>query len=276
MGKLLEQVNLELNEEDEIKRIREAKTNFTKRLVDEKQRVLKVEDEEIKKKRDNDNIKKLKKAEKANRANAQRKVISRLFAKTYFKNIKVNSLTFLGERGLFNNYIIESTKDKLRGIIHTEAENLEIEESELDKLLDNVDDQLLKNETVEHKSTLAKHNKEMEEEKQRMEIKRGLEEEEAKKKWEGKLERARKKKLLRLQEEIQKAIFDQPLVKGEVIGEDISEIDNLQQDGPYSTKLLIFSRSLRRIASRIHYFNYFIEGEFLQAGQLLYFGLCKF
>ena len=49
----MEQVNLELNEEDEIKRIREAKTNFTKRLVDENQRVIKVEDEEIKKKRDN-------------------------------------------------------------------------------------------------------------------------------------------------------------------------------------------------------------------------------
>jgi hypothetical protein len=53
LGKLMEQVNLELNEEDEIKRIREAKANFTKRLLDEKQRVVKVEDEEIKKKRDN-------------------------------------------------------------------------------------------------------------------------------------------------------------------------------------------------------------------------------
>jgi hypothetical protein len=52
LGKLMEQVNLELNEEDEVKRIREAKLNFTKRLVDEKQRVVKVEEEEIKKKRD--------------------------------------------------------------------------------------------------------------------------------------------------------------------------------------------------------------------------------
>lgn len=48
----MEQVNLELNEEDEIKRIREAKLNYTKRIIDEKQRVIKVEEEEIKKKRD--------------------------------------------------------------------------------------------------------------------------------------------------------------------------------------------------------------------------------
>ena len=52
LGKLMEQVNLELNEEDEIKRIREAKLNYTKRIIDEKQRVIKVEEEEIKKKRD--------------------------------------------------------------------------------------------------------------------------------------------------------------------------------------------------------------------------------
>lgn len=49
----MEQVNLELNEENEIKRIREANANYIKKVVDEKQRIIKVEEEEIKKKRDN-------------------------------------------------------------------------------------------------------------------------------------------------------------------------------------------------------------------------------
>ena len=74
----------------------------------------------------------------------------------------------------------------------------------------------------------------MEDKLQQEEIKR-LEEEEAKRKWEAKLERARLKKIKRLKDDIQRIILDQPVVKNEVYVDDISEIDNYELDGGYST-----------------------------------------
>ena len=242
MGKLMEQVSLELNEENEIKRIREANTNYIKRVVDEKQRIIKVEEEEIKKKRDNvdinykiqDNIKKLKKAEKTNKANAQKKIISRLFSKQYFKNMKINTLSYLEERGLFNQHLVESTKDKVREVIHTSTEKYDNEEDEFDKLLDDVDIGLMITEIKEHKITLDNKQQFREEEKKKQDELKLKEEEEAKIKLEGKYVRAREKKILRLKNDIQKAIFDLPALKNDIYTDDVSEIDNYELEGGYS------------------------------------------
>jgi hypothetical protein len=164
-----------------------------------------------------------------------------MFSKNYFKNIKINTLTFLESRGLFSNYLAESTKDTMRGILHQEVEEFKVEDEELDQLFDRVDDQLLNNETAEHQKTLDKKKQEIFEEQLRQEELKRQEEEEAKRKWEGKLERAKQRKIKRLKDEIQRAIFDVGVAKGEVYTEDISEIDNFQQEGGYSIKKIKFS-----------------------------------
>ncbi len=56
----------------------------------------------------------------------------------------MNTLTFLESRGLFSNYLAESTKDSMRGILHQEVEEFKVEDEELDQLFDKVDDLLLK------------------------------------------------------------------------------------------------------------------------------------
>ena len=158
-----------------------------------------------------------------------------MFSKNYFKNIKVNSLSYLETRGIFDKYLVESTKDIIRGVIHDSAEKYEIEDADLDKLLEEIDDVIIDSETITHKKTIDRKIQNLMEDKlQQEEIKR-LEEEEAKRKWEAKLERARLKKIKRLKDDIQRIILDQPVVKNEVYVDDISEIDNYELDGGYST-----------------------------------------
>ena len=132
-------------------------------------------------------------------------------------------------------YLVESTKDIVRGILHESAEQYEVEDEDLDKLLDNVDQGILNSDTITHKGTIDKHIQDLYEEKFRQEEIKRLEEEEAKRKWEAKLERARLKKIKRLKDEIQKIILEQPVIKNEVFFDDISEIDNYEVDGGFST-----------------------------------------
>lgn len=178
-----------------------------------------------------------------------------MFSKNYFKNLKINTLSFLKSKGLFNNYLVESTKDKLRGILHEEVEKFEVDDNDLDNFLDRVDDDILINETVEHQKTLNKKKQEIYEEQLRQEELKRQEEEEAKRKWEGKLERAKQRKIKRLKEEIQKSIFDQGVAKNEIYAEDISEIDNFQQEGGYSTFNIKFSWYIRRFSFSFYDFN---------------------
>ena len=45
-------------------------------------------------------------------------------------------------------YLVESTKDIVRGILHESAEQYEVEDEDLDKLLDNVDQGILNSDTI--------------------------------------------------------------------------------------------------------------------------------
>ena len=148
--------------------------------------------------------------------------------------MKINTLSYLEARGLFSEYLVESTKDKVREVIHHSTEKYDNEEDEYDKLLDDVDIGLMINETKEHKITLDNKQQFREEEKKKQDELKLIEEEEAKIKLEGKYIRAREKKILRLKMEIQKAIFDIPALKNEIYNDDISEIDNYELEGGYS------------------------------------------
>jgi hypothetical protein len=185
-----------------------------------------------------------------------------MFSKNFFKNIKINTLTYLESRGLFSNYLAESTKDTMRGLLHQEAEEFKVDDEKLDLLFDMVDEELLKNETVEHKKTLDKKKQEILEEQLKQEQLKREEEEEARKKWEGKLERAKQRKIKRLKDDIQRVVFDQGVAKGEVYTEDISEIDNFQQEGGYSMIKIKSSRYIGRYFGFFYNINDLHENQF--------------
>lgn len=122
VGKILEQSDLEIREEEEVKRIRDAKSEFLKRLKEDKARIKKIEEEEIRLKSDMDNKKGLKMIEKNYRKNTQKKLVSKVFSKCLFKSLEKNSLDVLAKQGLFLNKNIPLVKNKLNEFVASESE----------------------------------------------------------------------------------------------------------------------------------------------------------
>lgn len=103
-NKILEQAQLELMEEFEIKKLRETKQKFHKKLAEEKARVKKIELEEINRKKDIDGLKKIKHIDRMNKVLSQQKLLARVSAKTYFSQLKLNSFNLLKKDNIFCNF----------------------------------------------------------------------------------------------------------------------------------------------------------------------------
>jgi len=131
VGKILEQSDLELREEEEIKRIRDAKAEFLKRLRDDKARIKKIEEEEIKLKKDMDNKKGLKMIEKNFRKNTQKKLISKVFSKCLFKNLEKNCMDTLTKQGIFLNQDIPYVKNEVNEFVISQSESNSITDKKL-------------------------------------------------------------------------------------------------------------------------------------------------
>jgi hypothetical protein len=231
-GKLLEQATLELEQEEEMKNIRQARTAYIAKLNKEKQERKEIEEVEIKRKNDFDNVKRIKKLDKFSKISTQQKLISRMFSKVYLQDFTkktVRSMT-----SMFKNYSRIAVQDKYNNSLYQQVEDIQQRESE-------VYDSLIKIETAFRENDRTKHSEVVNAKKQR-DIERKLEAE-RKRLEEDELTRIEKEKqvvrqkeraILRLHRDIEKEIFNNPNTKGEYNNEEITEIDNYENEGSYS------------------------------------------
>ena len=148
LGKIREQTDLELREEEEINRLRADKANFQKKLLEERLRLTKIEEEEISKKKENDLNKKAKKADKNIRIKIQKKFISRLYAKNLLGNIKPLTLQSLEQKGVFNEYLDETLKDKILSFTYNKVEDRDEKQAKLKTLISGINIIIIINITI--------------------------------------------------------------------------------------------------------------------------------
>jgi hypothetical protein len=231
-GKILEQSTLELEQEEEMKNIRQARTNFLARLHKEKMERKEIEDVEIKRKNDFENVKKIKKLDKFTKICTQQKLISRVFSKVYLQGFTKTTVTSMSS--LYKNFNTIKVQDKYNSTIYPEIDKLlYIDEKTLDTLY-SIESKLNDTNKEKHSNVVnakkqiaiqkkLEEDRLKQEEKERQQI--ALEEQK---------ERRRKRAILRLQRDIGKEIFGNPTTKGEYNNEEITEIDNNESDGAYS------------------------------------------
>lgn len=135
IGKILEQTDLELREEEEIKKIRDAKAEYLKRIREDKMRIKKIEDEEIKLKKEVDNKKGLKMIEKNFKKNTQKKLMSKVFSKNFLKNFRNDCFKSLTNQGMFINNSIPLVNDNVTQFIFNESENVNNEDNQINNFI---------------------------------------------------------------------------------------------------------------------------------------------
>jgi hypothetical protein len=138
IGKILEQTDLELREEEEIKKIRVAKAEFLKNMKDDKLRVKKIEEEEIKLKKEMDNKKGLKLMERNFKKNTQKKLTSKIFAKNFLKNFKSETFKILTLEGIFLKEEIPIILDNVRQNIINESENVTLDDKNVANFINDI------------------------------------------------------------------------------------------------------------------------------------------
>lgn len=147
-NKILEQALLELSEEQEIKNLRETKLKYWKKLHDEKAVIKKIELEELNRKREIENLKKVRYRDKANKVFTQQKLLARVNAKTYLSNLKTNTMKFLVTGNIFCNFKDIMIKESTLKNLSVSSRKMNINENELEKTVtsmvkDSVDNMLL-------------------------------------------------------------------------------------------------------------------------------------
>ena len=214
-NKILEQAQLELMEEYEIKTLRDVKNKFNKRIQEEKARVKKVELEEINRKKDIEGLKKIKFIDKMNKVLSQQKLLSRVTSKVYLQGLKTNTLNQLSRDNMFNNYsFIISQETALKHISDSSKQMVNFDNN-LDNALEDLDKEAVERLFIAHKSFLQerreKQNKQKEEE-SKLQL---IAEEEARK---AKIEREKRrniKRIKKLRNDIKENIIKIAQIKGE-------------------------------------------------------------
>jgi len=161
LGKIREQTDLELREEEEINRLRADKANFQKKLLEERLRLTKIEEEEINKKKENDLNKKAKKADKNTRIIIQKKFISRLYAKNLLTGIKEKTLEALEKKGVFKEYLEETLKDKILSFTYNKVEDRDVKHKKLKDLVSSVKSNILVSKKDNHVEKIMKRQEEI-------------------------------------------------------------------------------------------------------------------
>ena len=112
IGKTLEQSLLELEQEQEIENLRQAKLMYSKKRNDDSKRIKNLEEKEIQKKYNNDAKKEVRKQMRETRKKTQKELISRFISKTYLRDLVKNSYNDLIHRCQFRDYTNSTVKDK--------------------------------------------------------------------------------------------------------------------------------------------------------------------
>ena len=234
VGKTLEQSLLEIEQEDEIASLREAKLMYSKKKDDENKRIKNLEDREIQKKYNNDAKKEHRKEMREKRKTTQRELISRVMSKTYLRDLLKNSYNDLIYRGQFTNYTSISVKNKTNDILVKGTEKLNNMFINMKSYLNDKLKNKYKNIENSHRKAIDNRHNLLNEIERQKEIRRKREEEEKIRAEEAKKERRRKRKIERIKKEIKTSIIDNGIQKGDAYSEEIVEIGNFDKDDePY-------------------------------------------
>lgn len=157
IGKILEQTDLELREEEEIKKIREAKAEFLKRIKEDKLRIKKIEEEEIKLKKEVDNKKGLKLIEKNFKKNTQKKLMSKVFAKNFLRNFQKDAYKALTAQGIFIDQNVPLVQDAVTQYVFNEAEKAKSDDRLVTKFIGDVYVNLSVSAKTMHRNVIEQH-----------------------------------------------------------------------------------------------------------------------
>ena len=226
VGKTLEQSLLEIEQEDEIANLREAKIMYLHKKKDDDKRVKNLEDREIQKKYNNDAKKGQRKIIREVRKKTQKELLSRVISKTYLRDLYKNSTKDLIYRGHFRNYLGTKIKNKTNNILMSGSEKLNNMFINMNTFLKNSLNNKLQNFINVHENSVKERHiflqkiAEQEERKRKEEEQRKIQEELDRK------ERRRKRKIERIKKEIKESIIDNAVQKSDAYNEEIVEIGN--------------------------------------------------
>ena len=226
VGKTLEQSMLELEQEEEIENLREAKLMYSKKKNEDTKRIKNLEDREIQKKYNNDAKKDHRKQIRERRKKTQKELISRVISKTYLRDLIKNSYNDLIFRGQFRDYTSSIVKNKTNGILMSGSKKLNTAFNNMRNFIqDNLNNKFKNFENIHQKAVDERH-KLLEEIARQKEIIRKREEEARIKAEEAKKERRKLRKIERIKKEIKASIIDTGVAKSDAYSEETTEIGN--------------------------------------------------
>ena len=226
VGKTLEQSMLEIEQEEEIQNLREAKLMYSKKKNEDKKRIKNLEDREIQKKYNNDAKKEHRNQIREGRKKTQKELISRVISKTYLRDLIKNSYKDLIYRGQFRDYTSSAVKNKTNSVLMSGSAKLSTAFNNMNNFIkDNLNNKFKKFENIHQKAVEERH-KLLEEIARQKEIIRKREEEARIKAEEAKKERRRLRKIERIKKEIKAAIIDTGVAKTDAYSEETTEIGN--------------------------------------------------
>ena len=231
VGKTLEQSLNEIGQEDEIATLRETKAMYLRKNNDERNRIQNLEYREKQKKFNNDTKKKERYEQRERRKNTQKQLISRVISKTYLKHLHTNSMNDLVKRGMFKNYSEATIKNTVNAVIKSGSERLSAMFGDMRGYLANVIDNELRARTVVHVDAVEKHRQLLTRLKEEREAKRREEEENKRRAREQRRAEIKQRLVEIIKKQIKTAIIDKAEVKGDVLSEEINEIDNNMKGG---------------------------------------------
>lgn len=106
-GKTLEIARMEVLEEEELRAMKEQQKHFADVSEAEVLEAQRMEQAEQRKKQEFERRKQLERDKKKNRVLGHKKVVSRVIAKMYTKDLKANSYQYLADTGFFGNMFKE-------------------------------------------------------------------------------------------------------------------------------------------------------------------------
>ena len=234
VGKTLEQSLLELEQEQEIENLRQAKLMYSKKRNDDSKRIKNLEEKEIQKKYNNDAKKEIRKQMRETRKKTQKELISRFISKTYLRDLVKNSYQDLIYRCQFRDYSNATVKDKTNFIIVSGSKKLHTAFTNMNSFIkDSISNKLKAIENSHIKAVDDRH-KFLDKIAKQREIIRQREEEARIRAEKAKIERRKLRRIERIQKETKTGIIDNGVSKGDAFSEETTEIGNFEKnDEPY-------------------------------------------
>ena len=234
VGKTLEQSMLELEQEQEIENLKQAKLMYSKKRNDDSKRIKNLEEKEIQKKYNNDAKKEIRKQTRETRKKTQKQLISRFISKTYLRDLVKNSYQDLIYRCQFRDYSNATVKDKTNFIIVSGSKKLHTAFTNMNSFIkDSISNKLKAIENSHIKAVDDRH-KFLDKIAKQREIIRQREEEARIRAEKAKIERRKLRKIERIKKETKTGIIDNGVSKGDAFSEETTEIGNFEKnDEPY-------------------------------------------